>query len=489
MRRNLFMFMHDDLLKNTQKQASDLIQNNFIKEAEEILLQALKIWDDRGLKQLLSICKIAKKEYKEAEELLRKTLENHPSPSDYNNLSIVLKSTERMEEALEYAKMAVSLGSKNHRYFANLANIYFQLKQYENAFKYLTEAVTLCPESTEYKMNFAAFHTQLGQKSEALIKIKEAIKIQEKSEYYVEIFYILSSQKKYKECWQFYEHRYESIPQVKMLIDKYKLPVIFHKKNYYEEEIAVVFEQGLGDNIMFSRFLPLFFAKAPNAYLVNEDEGAASFFEKLGVPCEKTVKNTTTHLLGIMSLPYHLGIEKIPKPITAWQHNPQKTEKLKVGIVWAGSAYHPTDDKRSTYFEDFLPFVNDPNFQVISLMKDKRKRKKVGFEQVIDYARGFENYNILDYGTQITNVESTINLLNRIDVLVCVDTAIAHIAGVLGVPVYLLLDSNCDWRWGNTEYSSDWYESITIFRKKSDESYRKLIEKVHKKIRDGICVP
>lgn len=489
MRRNLFMFMHDDLLKNTQKQVSDLIQNNFVKEAEEILLQALKIWDDRGLKQLLAICKIAKKEYEVAEDLLRETLKNHPSPSDYNNLSIVLKSSNRTEEALEYAKMAVSLGSKNHRYFANLANIYFQLNQFENAFKYLNEASELCPDNADYKMNLAAFYTQLGQKSEALVKIKDAIKIKEKSEYYVEIFYILASQKKYKDCWQFYEHRYESIPQVKMLIDKYKLPVIFDKKEHYEEEIAIVFEQGLGDNIMFSRFLPLFLKKAPNAYLINEDENAESFFAKLKLPCEKKVKNTTTHLLGIMSLPYHLGIESIPKTIDVWKHTPSKTDKIKVGIVWAGSAYHPTDDKRSTYFEDFLPFLNDPYFEVISFMKDKRKRKKVGSEEIIDYAKGFENYKIRDCGGKITSVESTLSLLNEIDILVCVDTAIAHMAGTIGVPVFLLLDSSCDWRWGNFEEKSDWYDSINIFRKRSDETYKDLIQKVYKKIRDENIVP
>lgn len=483
------MFMHDDLLKNTQKQVSDLIQNNFLKEAEKILLQALKIWEDRGLKQLLAICKIAKKQYSEAEILLRDTLNNHPSPSDYNNLSIVLKSTERMQEALEYAKMAVSLGNKNHRYLANLANIYFQLNQHENALKYLKDASVLCPENPEYKMNLAAFYSIMGKKPEALLEIKEAIKIQEKSEYYVEIFYILASQKKYKDAWQFYEHRYAAIPQVKMLIEKYKLPVLFDKKDFYHEEIAIVFEQGLGDNIMFSRFLPLFFAKAPNAYLVNEDENAASFFDKIGLPCEKRVKDTTTYLLGIMSLPYHLGIEKIPKPVSNWQYNPHKTEKFRVGIVWAGSAYHPTDDKRSTYFEDFSPFLNDPELEVISFMKDKRKRKKVGSEDVIDYAKGFENYKIKDFGADITSVESTINLLNEVDLLICVDTAIVHIAGTIGVPVYLLIDESCDWRWGNEENKSDWYEKVNIFRKKTDENYKDLIKKAHKKLRGDIFAP
>jgi tetratricopeptide (TPR) repeat protein len=78
--------MDNDLLKNTLKQVIDLIHHNFLSQAEEIAEQALKVFDDRNLWQLLAICKIGMKKYKEAESILRKSLENHPNPSDFNNL-------------------------------------------------------------------------------------------------------------------------------------------------------------------------------------------------------------------------------------------------------------------------------------------------------------------------------------------------------------------------------------------------------------------
>lgn len=125
--------MDNDLLKNTLKQVIDLIHHNFLSQAEEIAEQALKVFNDRNLWQLLAICKIGMKKYKEAEPILRKSLENHPNPSDFNNLSIVLKSIGKLEEALEYAKLSIGLSNKNHRYLANISNIYYLLDKFDLA--------------------------------------------------------------------------------------------------------------------------------------------------------------------------------------------------------------------------------------------------------------------------------------------------------------------------------------------------------------------
>ena len=67
--------------------------------------------------------------------------------------------------------------------------------------------------------------------------------------------------------------------------------------------------------------------------------------------------------------------------------------------------------------------------------------------------------------------------------LVTVDTAIVHIAGLKGVPTYLLVSENCDWRWGSDESVSDWYPNLQIFKKSNNETYKKLCEKVVEKIR------
>lgn len=475
--------MDNDLLKNTLKQVIDLIHHNFLSQAEEIAEQALKVFDDRNLWQLLAICKIGMKKYKEAESILRKSLENHPNPSDFNNLSIVLKSIGKIEEALEYAKLSIGLSNKNHRYLANISNIYYLLNQFDLAVSYMNEACTLCPSCADYIMNLAAYKSQNGDKQEAFEEIKKALTVDPKPEYYVEGFYCLAAQKKYEKAWQFYEHRYASMPQVSKFSQQYNLPVLFEKKNFYEEKIAIVFEQGLGDNVMYSRFIAQFLEKAPNAYVLMTDQIVESFFRALAVPIRESIEEGTTHLLGIMSLPYHLETKEIPPSVKLWQHTPKKSSKLKVGIVWAGSAFHPCDDVRSTYFLDFMPFLNDPEIEVCSLMRDRRKRKRVGQDEVVDYALGFEDYKITDYGSKMDDVLSTIEVLNEIDILVSVDTAIVHIAGTIGVPTYVLVNQNCDWRWGVDEKISDWYSSIEIFRTSKTDNYKDVLCMVHKKIR------
>ena len=193
-------------------------------------------------------------------------------------------------------------------------------------------------------------------------------------------------------------------------------------------------------------------------------------------------------MVGIMSLPFHLSFEKVVNSKEIYFHKPRKNKKLNIGLVWAGSAYHPSDNIRSAYLSDFESILQDPEMQVFSFMKDKRKRKRFGSDEIIDYAEGFENYNIIDYGNELNSVSKTLELLDDIDVLISVDTAIVHIAGLKNVPTFLLINDPSDWRWGDDNISS-WYPKTKIFRKNIKEKFSDLAKKVHEKIRGEYIAP
>jgi tetratricopeptide (TPR) repeat protein len=473
--------MEQELLKKTQEQVIDLIQHGFYQEAEAICVQAEKVFDNRSLKQLRTVAVIGLKDWTTAEILIQKLVKENPSAGDYNNLSIVKKNQNLLSEAKKYAEIAIKLNFTNPLYFANLSSICWLLGEKSEAFKFIDKALEL-KNSDTFWQNKAAFYSDEKNFNESISCYKNAIKINPKSDYYVEIFYILAKQKRYFDAWPFYEHRYISMPQVRQIVQRIDVPVLSFESDK-NSKIAIFYEQGLGDCLMFMRFIPDFLAKYPNAYLLDTDESVKNITKHISIKKELVMQPDTEFMLGIMSLPYHLEITDIPPAYPHFKHENSQDTNKKIGIVWAGGPYHPSDDIRSAYLRDFEPILQQPDWQIYSFMKDKRKRKRVGGDEIIDYAEGFEEYKIIDLGNQITDVKSTIELLDQIDILVTVDTAMAHIAGLKNVPTYLLISESCDWRWGCKENISDWYPNMHILRKNNNESYRNICNTVVKKIR------
>ena len=481
--------MSADLYKNTLQKLVELIRTNQFEESLQIVEQALKVFpENKGIKQLLAVILIGVKNYDTAEKITKELLKSNPNAEDYNNLSIIKKSQGNFDDALVAAKLAADINPNSSIYWFNLATIQHALNKDEEAFEAIDMAIKL-ENNDEYIYTKGGFHFNKCNTLEAIKYFKEAIKINPKPEYMVEMFYALAKTKQYKSAWQFHEYRFETSNQAKRIPLGLKLPVMFESKSFYSEKICICFEQGLGDNIMFSRFLEPFSKIAPNSYLLTTDDDLKAFTKNINIAKSNSILAGTTHIICMMSLPYHLKIEEIPKPIYENVHSPSCSVKLRIGIVWAGSAFHPADHIRSTHISYFECILNDENIQVYSFMKDKRKRKRTGSAEIVDYAEGFDNYKLIDFGNQLTSITETMRLLDEIDLLVTVDTSIAHIAGSMGVPTYLLVNDICDWRWNENTEISDWYPSIKICRKKTNESYKNLIEDVYKKIRSGIIAP
>ena len=473
--------MQEDLLKNTQKQVVELIEHGFYKEAEAICVQAEKVFENKSLKQLRTVATIGLKDWITAESLINELIKTNPSASDFNNLSIVKKNQNLLHEAKKYAHMAVKLNFTNPLYLANFSCICWLLGEKKEAFEFIDKAIEL-QESDVFWQNKASFFADEKQYKQAIDCYKNAIKINDKSDYYVEIFYILAKQKRYIDAWIFYEHRYVSMPQVSQIVQRIKTPILPLDANA-NSKIAIFYEQGLGDCLMYLRFIPLFKEKYPNSYILDTDDSMKNITKEICIQKEQAISADTDFMLGMMSLPYHLGIKEIPPSFPNFIHKPCVTKYKKVGIVWAGGPYHPSDELRSAYLRDFEPILHQEDWQIFSLMKDKRKRKRVDSDEIIDYAEGFEEYKIIDLGPEITDLKSTIELLDQIDILISVDTAIVHIAGLKNVPTFLLISENCDWRWGVDDKFSDWYPNLQIFRKTKNETYKDLCVRLVKEIR------
>jgi tetratricopeptide (TPR) repeat protein len=472
------------LVDVAKEKVKDLIAARSYHEAEAVAEQALKLEDDFRLKQFLVIVKMYLNKMMEAKKICLENIKKHDLAEDYNNLSLIERSLKNFKASYKAGKKAYKKKPKFGSIVANFAITAMVCDKPKEAFEAIEKALELDPNCAMFYANKASMLCDMKKYEEAESVFEKCIALNPREhQIYMDYFYCLANQKKYKKAWPNYENRYDKIKELKQNIKMLNKPVMYYKKPHYDEKICVIPEQGAGDIIMFLRFLPEFQKRAPNSYFFCNDN-IYQFAKHLPIRITNTFDESSTHVMGIMSLPFHLGVSNIPPPISPVHHLPNKSDKLKVGICWAGSAFHPMDWQRSTYLKWWEPFLLDESMEIYSFMKDKRSRIYTNSKQTIDYSEGFENYKIIDLSDNLSSAYETAEQLNKIDVLVTIDSFIAHLAGTCGVPVHLMVSEKHDWRWGPTQRHSEWYPSIEIYRRRKSTSYEQLINKIHKKLKD-----
>jgi hypothetical protein len=138
----------------------------------------------------------------------------------------------------------------------------------------------------------------------------------------------------------------------------------------------------------------------------------------------------------------------------------------RVGLVWAGNPNHNNDRNRSIPLETLLPLLK-VEAQFISLQKDVRSA---------DQAVLREHTEILDLGSELGSFAETAAVIENLDLLISVDTSVAHLAGALGRPVWILLPYVPDWRWQLMRTDSPWYPTARLFRQSETRDWRSVVD-------------
>lgn len=222
-------------------------------------------------------------------------------------------------------------------------------------------------------------------------------------------------------------------------------------------------EQGLGDTIMFARFLPALAAKARRVTLACH-KTLFPLFEGMGIDLCRLDDSPPADVdcaLDQMSLPHVLNLtpETIPAsdgylaaPASAAGHVtgaiPREPGKRMVGLVWAGNPGHNNDRRRSLPEGILAPLLGLANIRFVGLQLGPRQAE----------------YPIRSMAPLIEDFGDTAALLDQLDGLVTVDTSIAHLAGAMGIPCHVLLSASCDWRWLLKRSDTPWYASLTLHR-------------------------
>ncbi|MBU2819666.1 glycosyltransferase family 9 protein, partial [Acidithiobacillus ferrooxidans] len=167
----------------------------------------------------------------------------------------------------------------------------------------------------------------------------------------------------------------------------------------------------------------------------------------------------------IMSLPHVMGtsLDTVPGRVPylrvpvelqeSWREKLAQIGGLRVGIVWAGNPLHKNDESRSLPLAALAPLAEIPGVSLLSLQKGHGERQL----QEVSFA-------VTPFGDQVQDFADSGAILQQLDVLISVDTSVAHLAGALGVNTYLLLPNSPDWRWLLDRDDTPWYPGMRLFR-------------------------
>ena len=351
---------------------------------------------------------------------------------------------------------AININPKESQYYYAKANALQELHKFNCAIKNYDSALKKNPENTEATLNKSLTLLMIGKYSEGfkLYEIRHRIFINNK--------YI----KKDKKIW---DGRYSI---------KNKIILITH-------------EQGLGDFIQFIRLLKNL--KETGCKIVLETPRNLKDIVYSMNCVDELIEDSAQikiydYYCPILSLPLALKIKinNIPNKtpyiyinenkLNNWNKKIGRKNKKRIGIVWKGSDVKDINNNknlstRKIILKDLLEAL-PVNFEYFSLQKE------------IDENENYllKKYNVKDYMSQVSDFSDTGSICKLMDIVLSIDTSVAHLCGALGLETWLLLPYHCDWRWMMNEEEFKWYPTIKYFKQNEDRNWGSVLKTVRKNL-------
>jgi hypothetical protein len=250
----------------------------------------------------------------------------------------------------------------------------------------------------------------------------------------------------------------------------------------------------LGDTLQFVRYLPLVKMQCGRTILETRPELVSLLQSAPGIdqivvrPKTETEQAACDYHVPLMSLPRIFGTtwETIPAKIPYLQADPLKCRrwaerlprgKLRIGLVWAGRPQHTNDRNRSCPLSALLPLMSVPGTRFISLQKGSAAGQ---------LSASPARCQIDDLGGQLHDFSDTAAVVANLDLVITVDTALAHLAGAMGKAVWLLIPFVADWRWGACGKDSPWYPTMRLFRQPGPKAWSAAVNAMRQCLHDQV---
>lgn len=460
-------------------------QQQFIK-AHDLFKESLKLAPNReSTLTNLAATLIKLDKNQEAKNLCNEIITHNPKNSEaYLNLGLANHNLKNFSEALLNFNKTIQLDPQYPEAWSNKGITLNSLEQYDQAIAHYDKAIKLKPHYPEAWSNKGNTLSNLNRYDEALVHYDQAIQL--KPDYF-DSYWNKSLTclviEDFHNGWNLYDYRWKkSEPTEYRHGELNELSTLsdLNKKN-----ILVWHEQGYGDTIQFSRYIPELIKTGANITLEVQKPLINIFRNHLNCLIITEVKNTEKFdfQIPLMSLPklFNTNINNIPRSLSIspaqehiqlWRKKLSLSDRqLNIGIATSGNPNHKNDSNRSMPLSYLSPLLGYANFFLI--------QKELN---LIDREFIKQNKNILFLGDQIHDFVDTASIIENLDLVISVDTSLIHLAGSLNKKSFLMLPWCPEWRWLLERVDSPWYSSIKIFRQESIGNWNSVIQSIKKEI-------
>lgn len=492
-------------------------------ESKSLFHRALEIYpDSAAILNSLGNVLLAERKHAEAVKAFNRAIEISPNQVDaLSNLGIALSEMGRHDEAIACHRRAAEIKPSDVAVLTNLGKSLGDARRPDEAITVFNRLVELHPDSVDGHNNLAAMLMEVGRYGDAVRHCQRAHDLAPNSPYVLNnVGTMLLRQGRWKDAIAAFERTLELMPnhaeahtklgvtyltigqwergwreyEWRFEINRY---VGFRRKfaqPQWEGEslagrtILLHAEQGFGDTIQFSRYAPILAAHGANVILECQPAllglfKSSAYFSRITlVAAGQSLPPFDLHC-PLMSVPRVLQttpetipqtgqyLTPLPADVARWSAKLNRVTGAakKVGVVWAGNPLHRNDRSRSLPIEALAPLSNIANVKFVSLQK--------GDSPLISAAK-HSSFAMIDFTSELTDFSETAALIANLDLVISVDTSVAHLAGAMGKPIWLLLPFVPDWRWMMSREDSPWYSTARLFRQTRDENWAGVVSEV-----------
>jgi tetratricopeptide (TPR) repeat protein len=427
--------------------------------------------------------------YEEAEALCRRALELNPQYAEvHHNLGNILKDQSKFEEAVPVFQQALRLKPDYLKAHLNLGIALVLQNKPEEAEACMRRALEIEPDNFEVINSLGATLSAQGRLREAIACYQQALRLYPdfaEAHWNLALASLLLGD--FELGWSEFEWRWKC-PRTKPWF-AFEQPQ-WDGSSLAGKIIVLQEEQGLGDILHFVRYAAL--AKKQDATVILHCPRKMTRILASCRGVDRVVGRGEPlplhhYYAPLLSLPrlFKTNLETIPGEVpylfadpglvAYWRQELAAIRGFRIGIVWQGNPSHPWDRPRSIPLAAFEPLARVPGVRLISLQKGP------GTEQIAALA---DRIPMVSFGSQVDEASGAFMdsaaIMKNLDLVVTADTSAAHLAGALGVPVWVAIFTTPDWRWLMDREDSPWYPTMRLFRQTRLGDWAELFERMAK---------
>ena len=404
------------------------------------------------------------------------------------NRATVLHRLGRWEEALAGYEAALGMKADHADALNNRAAVLDEIGRSEESLPGFDAALAARPTYAQAHSNKARALQELGRWDDALAHFERAIALDPalvEAQWNRALLLLLLGD--FERGWPAYEWRWK-VASMRPFLREFNRPLWNAREPLAGRTVLVHAEQGVGDTLQFARYLPR--VAEESARVILEAAPAlrprleASFPAITVIGRGDALPPYDVHCaLGSLPLAFGTTLATIPPPAVirspasrerAWSGRLAPTRSLRIGIAWAGNPQHVNDRRRSMPLQALAPLLGEP-FEFHALMKDLRTEREA-------VRAAFPNLRL--WTDELGDFAETAALIADLDLVITVDTAVAHLAGSMGKPVWVMLPNVPDFRWLLDRPASPWYPSARLFRQRARGDWTSVVAEVRGALRE-----